>query len=749
MDCQDLTIRQTLTGRGIRWHLFQMLLISIIPLGLLAGGLLYLHWEAQERDRVRSQLQLVRLLAAAVDNALDSTTERLSILARLWESTSLNQEGMHAQLKDVLQANDDWTDILAFRPDGTGVFRASSAAWAEELPGPGPEILRPVVARRGPVISDVVVQAAGADGPIVAVGVPIVRRGTVTQVLVATLDLSWYDRLLARQGLPEGGVAGVFDRNFKFVARSTEGTQRRGGNPTEQLVRDMKARREGVGRYSNLSGTAVYTAWGFTRHGWGVGIATPARLIDQPFWGYLATLGFAWVAVVILGILYAFSKARGITASLESLEGQARHVAAGGRIADVPVSGVVEIDRALVALEEASVLIQSAMQERDRSLEIEHEARRAAEEGSRAKDEFLAMLGHELRNPLGAISNAVAVMGLKERTEEHLEIATRVIARQSQHLTRLIDDLLDVGRVMTGKIVLVRAPLDLAGSVRHAVATLEAAGRLADRHLELDLAPAWIDGDQTRIQQLVSNLLVNAATYTAPGGHVRVRVSRELGEAVLSVSDDGRGIDRKDLPRIFDLFFQADSTVDRSTGGLGIGLTLVQRLARLHGGEVKAESEGRDRGATFTVRFPGIGAPEDRSSPAEPSPAGESKTVLIVEDNHDGRESLRMALELAGHRVLEAADGTAALDLVRQERPTVAVLDIGLPGMDGYELARRFRATLGSQIGLIALTGYGAQSDAQRAMEAGFDRHLTKPVDLQELADAIASTGRPADVASR
>jgi CheY-like chemotaxis protein len=349
------------------------------------------------------------------------------------------------------------------------------------------------------------------------------------------------------------------------------------------------------------------------------------------------------------------------------------------------------------------------------------------------------MLGHELRNPLGAISNAVAIMGVAGRTEEHLTTAARVIERQSQHLARLIDDLLDVGRVMTGKIVLARAPLDLADSVRHAVATLETAGRFADRHLELDLTPAWVDGDHTRIQQLVTNLLVNAATYTDRGGHVRVRVFREAGGAVLQVSDDGRGIDRENLTRIFDLFFQADSTVDRATGGLGIGLTLVQRLARLHGGDVKAESEGRGRGASFTVRLPVIAAPETRPRPPERDLAGQGKTVLIVEDNDDGRRSLRMALELWGHRVLEAVDGPAALDLLRSEQPTVALLDIGLPGMDGYELARRLRAAFGHQIGLIALTGYGMESDARRAMEAGFDRHLTKPVDLQRLAEAIAS----------
>jgi signal transduction histidine kinase/ActR/RegA family two-component response regulator len=729
-------------GRGIRWHLFQVLLVSIVPIGLLAAALLYLHWKAQESERERSQIQLVRLLAAAVDNALDSTVERLSILAKLWGASSVRDEEFYAHTREALQSNDDWTDVLAFRADGRRVFRADTPSGAP--PPTQLEIWRAVVTERKPVVSDLIAGAGPPGG--IAVGVPVVRGGKVSHVLVAALDLRWYDGLLTGQGLPDGGVAGLFDRSLKFVARSSEGAERRGGNPSEQLVADMKARREGIGRYTNLAGTSVYTAWTFTRHGWGVGIATPAAPIEGPLWRHLVLFGFLWLAAMGLAILYAFSKARLITASLESLEGQARHVAAGRRIADLPASRVIEIDRAVASLEDASVLLQSATQQRVRSLDTEREARTAAEEASRAKDEFLAMLGHELRNPLSAISNAAAILRVGNRTGEHLEFVSGVIARQTQQLARLIDDLLDVGRAVTGKIALESAPLDLAASARNVATTLQDSGRLADRRLQLDLAPAWIHGDHTRVEQIVTNLLVNAATYTEPGGQVRVEVFGEAREAVLRITDDGRGIAPESLPYLFELFFQADATVDRATGGLGIGLTLVQRLARLHGGDVKAESEGPGRGASFTVRFPAISPPEPVLRPRASGPVVEGKTVLIVEDNDDARESLRLALELQGHRVLEATDGPGALDCLQREPVPVAVLDIGLPGLDGYELARRIRAALGPQIVLVALTGYGRQSDARKAMEAGFDQHLTKPVDLQRLAQAMEMADDPSRV---
>ena len=726
--------------RGIRQHLLQVLLISILPLGLFAAALIYLHWQAQEHERERSQIQAARLLAAVVDNALDSTIERLSILARLWASSALTDHEIYAEVREALRTNVDWTNILAFRPDGSLVFR-SDAPMKRDMPAPPmPDVWRPVLERAVPVVSDVLTTAL-EPAPTVFVGVPVVRDGAVLHVLTASLDLTWYDRLLKRQGLVEGAVSGVFDRQFRFVARSSEGAERRGSGPTEALIADMKGRSEGVGRYTNLNGTSVYTTWTFSRHAWGIGIATPTAPIDAPLRLHLLVFGGLWAGTVAVGLFYAFAKARLISASLESLEGQARHVAEGRRIAGLPLSRVVEIDRALAALERASQLLQATTQERDRSLGTEREAREAAEAANRAKDEFLAMLGHELRNPLAAISSAGGIVAADGATPQQRAFAGDVIARQTQHLKHLVDDLLDVGRSLTGKIALKREPLDLAASARSVVATLEAAGRLADRRLRVETTPAWIEGDATRIEQVLTNVLVNAATYTGRGGRIEVVVGREDGNATVRVTDDGRGIAPENVPRVFDLFYQAEPTMDRAAGGLGIGLTLVQRLVRLHGGEVTADSDGRGRGATFTLRFPAIDAPTVTAAPGGPRERAEPTTVLLVEDNADARQTLSAALELKGHRVLQAADGDATLALAGLDAVQVAVLDIGLPGMDGYALARRLRERLGPGLALVALTGYGSAADLAKAKAAGFEHHLVKPVDIRGLARLIDERG--------
>jgi signal transduction histidine kinase/ActR/RegA family two-component response regulator len=727
--------------RGIRWHLVQVQLVSIVPIALFTAALLYLHWQAQERERQHSQIESVRLLAVAVDNALDSTAERLSIFGRLWASSGLRDAAIHAQAVQTLKANTEWASLLAVAADGRGVFRADAPLGAAMPAGPPFTLWAPVFSERRPVVSDLF-DRSDVGGKSVAVGVPVERDGKVTHALIAYLDLRWYDRLLKQPGGPGGAVAGLFDRNFVFVARSGEGEERRGQDPSPGFVDALKSRPVGIARFTNLNQTAVYTAWTFSRHGWAVGFATPSAPVDNAFLRYLLLFGFLWVAAVALGVIYAFAKARPIAAALETVETQAEYVAAGGRIESLPDARVDEVNRALGALEKASARLQAATRERDRSLETEREARAAAEAANQAKDEFLAMLGHELRNPLAAIANATSIARLPEHTPEQLDFATGVIERQSRHLQRLIDDLLDVGRVMTGKILLEHAPIDLAACARHVVGTLQSTGTLSGRRVEVEAAPVWVEGDQTRIEQILTNLLVNAARYTRQDGRIRVSVAREGDEAALVVSDDGQGIAPENLPRVFELFFQAEATADRATGGLGIGLTLVQRLARFHGGEVTVVSGGRGRGATFTVRLPAIAgrAPaEDRIAPA---PAGPAETILVVEDNADARESLCLALELRGHRVLPAADGPAALEVMERERPRVAVLDIGLPGMDGYELARRMRAALGDAIVLVALTGYGATRDGDEAVRAGFDRHLIKPIDVADLVRVVAETRR-------
>jgi CheY-like chemotaxis protein/anti-sigma regulatory factor (Ser/Thr protein kinase) len=292
--------------------------------------------------------------------------------------------------------------------------------------------------------------------------------------------------------------------------------------------------------------------------------------------------------------------------------------------------------------------------------------------------------------------------------------------------------------------VLVRRPLDLAEAVRQCVTMFGETDRTSRHRLTLETEPVWVDADQTRIEQITENLVTNALKYTPAGGAIHLRVHRDAGEAVLRVRDSGAGIPRELLPRVFDLFVQGARTLDRNEGGLGIGLTLVRQLVEMHGGTVEAASEGAGRGSTFTVRLPAIPGPPPAPLLAPPErPGARGRRILIVEDAADAREMLRVALELSGHEVHEAEDGPGGIEAACRVRPDVALIDIGLPGVDGYEVARRIRAaTGGERIRLIALTGYGQPEDRRRSLEAGFDAHLLKPVTPDHLEQLIDPPSR-------
>ena len=381
--------------------------------------------------------------------------------------------------------------------------------------------------------------------------------------------------------------------------------------------------------------------------------------------------------------------------------------------------------------EQAAVAIQNA-----RLFGRQELARAEAESANRTKDEFLAMLGHELRNPLGAISSAAHVLSRTAAGNSATTRASEIIGRQVQHLARIVDDLLDVSRVVAGKVALRLQPVDL-GEVARRVATL-GGGPAGARHvIYVDAAPTWVSADPTRLEQVLTNLVANAVKYTPAGGEITVTVAREGNQAVLRVRDTGMGIRPELLPRVFDLFVQADRSLERSSGGLGIGLTLVRQLVQLHGGSVEAASAGPGRGSTFTVRLPILAALPVPDGGAQPAVGGPPQRVLVVEDNDDAREMLRNLLSLLGHEVHEACDGAAGIEEARRVRPDAALIDIGLPGIDGYEVARRIRADVpGAR--LVAVTGYGQPEDRERALAAGFDVHLVKPVDPDQLQRLLA-----------
>lgn len=363
-----------------------------------------------------------------------------------------------------------------------------------------------------------------------------------------------------------------------------------------------------------------------------------------------------------------------------------------------------------------------------------------ADSANRAKDEFLAMLSHELRNPLQAMGNAVGLLRQPAAGQEITRFAVDVIGRQSDHLTRLVSDLLDLSRAVTGKMVLARKVVDLEDVVRQVVATLTAAGRVRDHTIEVRVEPVWVNADPQRLQQVVSNLVGNALKFTPAGGKIQIWVAARAGEAVLRVEDNGIGITGEMLPKVFDPFTQGERSLDRAAGGLGIGLTLVRRLVEQHGGRVEAESDGPDRGSTFEVRLPLAAPPESETNPVAAAPVSTlPRRILIVEGNPDARATLKILLQAMGHEVHEAADGEVGIAEALRLRADVSLIDIGLPGCDGYEVARRIRAN-NIPMRLIAITGYGQEHDRRRSFQAGFDEHLVKPVDPEELQRALPSS---------
>jgi two-component system CheB/CheR fusion protein len=383
--------------------------------------------------------------------------------------------------------------------------------------------------------------------------------------------------------------------------------------------------------------------------------------------------------------------------------------------------------------------------------ELERQLRQRLDElaqADRQKNEFLAMLAHELRNPLAPMRNALHLLNSPKADEPVRERARQIMDRQMHHLVRLVDDLLDVSRIVRGMVELRRSVIDLSDAVLRAAETAQPVidGQGHELVVSLPDEPLWVDGDIVRLGQVIANLLTNAAKYTDQAGLIHLSALREDGDAVVRVRDPGIGIPPEALPHVFELFVQGDRSLARSQGGLGIGLTLVQRLVELHGGRVEAHSEGRGQGSEFVVRLPSVRAPHAAAPRVEPRaprhakvPASRPKRVLVVDDNIDAADSIVLILRGAGYEVNCVYDGPSVLPAARHFRPDVVVLDIGLPGMDGYEVARQLRAQQEFRsTPLVAVTGYGQAEDRVRSREAGFDAHLTKPVNPQQLQQFIA-----------
>ena len=672
---------------SVRGRLVVVVLAIVLPFAAASAWIAWRQYQNQSKALGQTLLSVSRSLSAAADRELASG---LALVEALANSPSLD-DGRLAEFhrlaeKVAATRRDAW--MLLIEPSGKIVMhtrqpfgaqlpnsfereRQLSAASPDELPLSGAPWVRRVFETRGPVYTDLFHgQISGSF--VVAVGVPVMREGRVLYCLTLVMPAGAFQPLVESRPRLEGSGALLFDNRGFVIARAVMPEKFVGQRVRADWVAAVQASSELVDRGLDLQEQRFFRA--VTRSpvsGWSAGVSLSEEAAFGAIWRSLA----------------------------ESLLLAALILVASAALA-------VAIGRSMAR-------------------------RRLAEEESRAKDEFLAALGHELRNPVSAISSSAELL---QRVPEGPQAAQAVerIARQTAQMRRLLDDLLDTTSAIHGKLAVRPQPLDL----RECAAQVErdhASRPGVSARMEVTGDAVWVRADPARLQQMIDNLVENAVKYGAR--KVTLHAGKEGAFGVLTVADDGQGIAPGLMRRLFQPFVQGEQPLERPQGGLGLGLALVRRLAELHGGSIEAHSAGSGKGSRFTLRLPL--APPAQASAAAPTGLPAKRRVLVVDDLPDARESLRLLLEIDGHEVAVAADGPEGMRKLESFRPQAAFIDIGLPGMNGYTLARELRAAAGKGIELIALTGYGGEEDRRAAREAGFDAHLTKPVSHDELRRAL------------
>lgn len=735
----------------IRSYLILMALAILVPVVVSSAVALHMLEDAGRTAALQNLQETAQSVSRLVDRDLYGTEASLQVLAGAPALDDGNLSTFYQQARLAQRGDDGWITLL---DDGGQQLFNTYVPYGTALPPSKPAFK----AKARQVIDSGATKASGVflgavTGRMMAtLNVPAVTRGGKRYVLAGAFTIEHFKRVFASARIPPGVTVGLLDGEGRFLARSGAADEMIGQPARPELIAAAAAAPDGMLRHRTWEGRESYDVFTHSQlSGWTVAVALPVAKVDGAArqatlvaaLGTLAALLCAVVAALFFGQRHVREIARAAREAAELGQGKAPAPA---------YSRVVEVNALHAALHAAGARLLTAGRERaqaegerDELLLREQRARLAAEQQNQAKDQFLAMLGHELRNPLAPISSAAHLLKMPGLDASRLQYASEVIARQVGHITRLVNDLLDVSRVTRGLVTLNATELDLRRIVADAVEQAESLVAAKGHHLELSLPaqPLWVRGDQTRLVQVLSNLLNNAAKYSPQHGRIDVALAQEGGAAVLTVSDKGSGIDAGLLPRVFELFSQGEQAPDRAQGGLGLGLALVRSLVELHGGTVAAHSDGAGQGSRFTVRLPLVEAPAQvLSAPAAPgkAPANGGMRVLVVDDNVDAADSLALLLgEAAAYDVTMCHDGARALELAAALAPQALILDIGLPDIDGYELARRLRLNEATADALmIALTGYGQLEDRARARAAGFDYHLSKPADPQQILKLLA-----------
>jgi signal transduction histidine kinase len=745
------------SGRhGIGFYLIALIVLATVPLVLIAGVLVARQSALQRQAFEKSLLQTALALSVAVDRQLDSYRVMLETLAQSEDLQPGRMEAFYT-LSARAAAKHGAVFVSLFDSRGTQIFNTLRPA-GEALPTPlkpapdmvkdperppvgDPSFLKQVFETGKPATSNLTYGLV-AQRLIFVVNIPVLREGKVAYVLNAAFEPAVMTRLLQENPEFSGVPAVIFDRNGFIVGR-WQAADKFVGRRTSAWRNNQMSADSGVGIGTTLEGIRMY--FSYTRSpvtGWGVNIGTPLEQLQSAVQQNWLTNGLLAAGGLALGVLLALMLAARLRKSIVGLA----DAASRGEPPRVEGLATREIAQLQVALAESADAREAQARERESRLIAEARGAEAAH-ANRLKDRFIAVLSHELRNPLAPVRNAVPLLRALRARHDPATMQTIVdmLDRQTAQLTRLVNDLLDVSRISSGRIEVMRERLDLRSVARHAVETLEPGLERRRHRLTSDLPqhPVDIVGDHVRLSQVVSNLLDNAVKFTPDGGEIGLRLHAEAGHAVLSVRDNGSGIPAELQPQIFTAFGVSEAQPAHSrAGGLGLGLSIAKTLAELHGGSLEAHSAGPGQGSEFILRLPlAPGVPDDTArKPASAAVPARGRRVLIVDDNTDAAAVLSGLLAARGHDTRVVHDGDAALACASAFKPHLVLLDISMPGLDGYQVARLLRAIPGlAELKIAAVTGWGQETDRAQSREAGFDLHLVKPVELHELLRALGS----------
>jgi signal transduction histidine kinase/ActR/RegA family two-component response regulator len=721
---------------SLRTYLLLLIAGSMLPFLLVSGVLLLRVLQDSRAGIERTLLDSARQQASILDAELDATIRTLEALTFSTALTTDPADAFERELVNVIRTQPGWLSVRLLDRDGRVLLDTARPGGGPFGIAVEPASVESTVSRGEPTISPL--RRGPGDQLAFAVRVPVLKDGTPRYALTAVVKPEAIGDLVSSVApAADEWTRVVVDSGGTIVAR-TRSPERFVGQPaTASFMERTSAVRDGFYQDTSLEGAAVYVAFSHSpRTGWVSGVVVPVSVMDGPIRRSMSMLLLLGLSLLMAGGAAANWMARRLSFEINSAAQAAERLSQGEA---VPASDSVvsDISRLRQSLERSGALLRQRLEERDRNVAHAEAARGEAEKANLAKDQFLAMLGHELRNPLSPIVTALGLLKARGTawTKEHA-----VIERQVQHMSRLVGDLLDVSRIARGSLEIRRELVHLDEVIAQAV---EMAAPLFEKHrhqLKVDVPHGLVvHGDAIRLSQVFVNLLSNAAEYTPNGGRIAVRARREGADIITEVQDNGRGIRPELAPRIFDLFVQGPRTIDRREGGLGLGLSIARSLVSIHDGRITAHSPGEGGGSTFTVCLPAAGPEEVVSTPGS---AGEravsGRRVLVVDDNEDALDMLRSLLTMSGHTVATAADGPSALQVLKTFEADVALLDIGLPVMDGHELARRILADADQPPPLlVAVTGYGQADDIERSRAAGFAHHVVKPVDPTVLLDLL------------